>query len=98
MRRVFASEAQAGEWICKIRVNLADLDFVIPHIAIDKNALEYFYFLEKYSRLTRRFTFAYYASKEEVRQELLQRKNRPNEQLWIIVKDARSIAEYTRLL
>jgi hypothetical protein len=98
VRRIVASETLAGEWLCKIRVNLADLDFVIPHVVIDRNSLEYFYFLEKYSRLARRFSFSFCATKEEVRAELLARKDRPNDQLWVIVKDGKSINEYTRFL
>lgn len=87
---MFASEGEAGEWLCKIKVNLAGVDFVIPHVAIDRSCLEYYYFLEKYSRLTGRFTFGFYSAREDLRQEL-QRKGRPNDQVWIIVKDARSI-------
>jgi hypothetical protein len=38
-RKVFANEAQAGEWLCKIRVILADVEYVMPHVAIDRSAL-----------------------------------------------------------
>lgn len=63
VRRVFGSEGEAGEWLCKMRVILAAVEFVIPHVAIDRNCLEYYYFLEKYSRITARFTFAFYSAR-----------------------------------
>lgn len=71
VRRVFASEAEAGDWLSGITVKLAEVDFVMPHVVIDGTALEYYYFLEKYSQLTRRFSFAYCANKEAVKQQLL---------------------------
>ena len=64
VRKVTPTYTQAAEWLSKIKVLPAEVDYIIPHIIIDKNSQEYFYFLEKYSQLTRRFTFAYCGTKE----------------------------------
>lgn len=81
----------AGEWICGIKVYPAKLDYVVPHIIIDKSALNYYYFLDKYSRLTRRFTFSYCESRDEVKKEVMSRKDRPNDQIWVICKDPKTL-------
>jgi len=61
------NEREAGEWLCSIKVLLAEFDYCIPHILIDSNSLDYYYFLDKYSLITKRFTFGYISSKENMK-------------------------------
>lgn len=60
-------DGEAGEWLCSIKVILAEFEDCIPHILIDNNSLDYYYFLDKYSKITKRFTFAYAATKENIK-------------------------------
>jgi hypothetical protein len=48
--------------------------------------LHYYYFLDKYSALTNKFTFSYAATKEEVKQKVTEARARGHEHIWILVK------------
>jgi len=61
------SEGAAGEWLCAIKVLPANCEYCFPHVLIDKSTLDYYYFLDKYSQLTRKFTFNYFQNKEDLK-------------------------------
>lgn len=98
VRKAVPSEAAAGEWLCGIKVIGAEFDYVIPHVVMDRNSLDYYYFLDKYSRITRRFTYNFSATKEELRKEVLSRKDKQVDQIWILVKDLKTMNEYHKYL
>jgi hypothetical protein len=64
VRLTVPSFAEAGAWLCGIDVLEAKYQCLVPHIIIDQSTLHYYYFLDKYSQLTRKFTFQYVTSKE----------------------------------
>ena len=64
-----------------------------PHVIIDRHCLEWLYFLDKYSALTRRFTYAYCPGKEDIKREI---QSRPGDTIWVLVKDNRTLHEYIR--
>lgn len=45
VRKVTPNYTLAAEWLSKIKVLPAEVDYIIPHIIIDKNSQEYYYFL-----------------------------------------------------
>jgi hypothetical protein len=98
LRLTTRSYRDAAEWLCSITVLEANYFFIIPHIIIDHSTLHYYYFLDKYSELTKKFTFEYIYTKEELKTAVNLFREPERQQIWILVRDLRSITEYTRSL
>ena len=46
-----------GEWLCNFLVLPAPYYTITPHVIIDKSTIGYYYFLDKYSELSHKFTY-----------------------------------------
>ena len=57
MRVSVTTYADVAQWLCSIEVLEAKYQCLVPHIIIDHSTLHYYYFLDKYSQITRKFTF-----------------------------------------
>lgn len=97
IKKVFFNEQAAAEWLCGVTVNEVRYKYCVPHVLIDRDTAEYEYFLKKYSSIFHRFTYKYIADKEELKQEITAVKGREFSQVWIIVKDAKSLADYWKV-
>jgi hypothetical protein len=56
-----------ADWISSIKVIKVDSLNSRPYIIIDRNSMDWYYFLDKYSNLTGRFRFVYATSKDDMR-------------------------------
>jgi len=87
-----------ADWIASIKVIKVDCLNSRPYILIDRNSMDWFYFLDKYSKLTGRFRFQYTTSKDDMRKTIERiRNNEPAEEIWILVKSLREANECGRI-
>lgn len=67
---VQSDEKAAADWLNSIKVLKVDYLSSRPYILIDRNAMDWYYFLDKYSKLTGRFRFNYATSKDDIRKTI----------------------------
>lgn len=76
VRAVVNGYRESAEWMCNTTVIPVNYEFITPHVIVDRSMLHYYYFLDKYSALTNKFTFSYAATKEEVKQKVTEARAR----------------------
>lgn len=87
---VQSDEKAAADWINSIKVLKVDYLSSRPYVLIDRNAMDWYYFLEKYSGLTGRFRFNYVTDKDDMRKTIEKiRMKEPAEEIWILVNSLR---------
>ncbi len=83
-----------ADWISSIKVIKVDYLNSRPYIIIDRNSMDWYYFLDKFSNLTGRFRFVYAMSKDDMRKVIEKiRSKEPAEEIWILVKSLREANE-----
>lgn len=60
--------------------------------------IHYYYFLDKYSSLTNKFTYSYAENKEDVKKIVAEQRSKGNENIWILVKEVRTLYDYVKTL
>lgn len=87
---VQSDEKAAADWINSIKVLKVDYLSSKPYILIDRNVMDWYYFLDKYSTLTGRFRFNYVTGKDDMRKTIEKiRMKEPGEEIWILVNSLR---------
>ena len=63
-------EKSTADWIAYTKVIKVDYLQSRPYILIDRNSMDWYYFLDKFSTLTARFRFSYINNKDEMRKTI----------------------------
>lgn len=98
MRTSASSYRDAGEWLCNTTVLPINYSYITPHVVVDKNTLHYYYFLDKYSAMTNKFTFSYISSKEELKKIVSEQREAGKQHIWVLVKELRVMNDYIKSL
>jgi hypothetical protein len=69
-------EKSAADWISSIKVIKVNYLNSRPYILIDRNSMDWYYFLDKYSSLTGRFRFNYTTSRDDMRKTIERIRNK----------------------
>ncbi len=67
---VLPDQKSAADWISNIKVLKVDYLNSRPYVLIDRQSMDWYYFLDKYSKLTGRFRFIYCKSQDDLRKTI----------------------------
>jgi hypothetical protein len=83
-------EKSAADWINTIKVLKVDYLQSRPFVIIDRNSLDWYYWLDKFSKLSGKFRFVFVTSKTDMKKNVERiREKEPGEEIWILVKTLR---------
>ena len=93
VKRSVANYDEAGRWLCKTEVRVPSYYYITPHVVIDKDTQNYYYFFFLFSGLTQKFTYSFAGDKEEVKRIVNEErdKGKGRHQVWIVVSELKNL-------